>query len=170
MLVTGGTGELGRAVAERLVREHGVRHLVLTSRRGPDAPGAADLAAELRAAGAEEVRIVACDMSDRDQVAGVLADHAADRPWTAVLHLAGVIDDAMVRGQDDTRLATVFGPKADGATHLHELTAELDLAAFVLFSSAAGTLGSPGQSNYGAANAFLDSLAAYRQPSGACPR
>ncbi|WUL37742.1 amino acid adenylation domain-containing protein (plasmid) [Streptomyces canus] len=166
VLVTGGTGELGRAVAERLVREHGVRHLVLTSRRGPDAPGAADLAAELRAAGAEEVRIVACDMSDRDQVAGVLADHAADRPWTAVLHLAGVIDDAMVRGQDDTRLATVFGPKADGATHLHELTAELDLAAFVLFSSAAGTLGSPGQSNYGAANAFLDSLAAYRRRRG----
>ncbi|QNP67904.1 amino acid adenylation domain-containing protein (plasmid) [Streptomyces genisteinicus] len=166
VLITGGTGELGRAVAERLVREHGVRHLVLTGRRGPEAPGADAVAAALEAAGAAEVRIVACDVAVREQVAAVLADVPAGRPWTAVLHLAGVIDDGLVAGQSAERLATVFAPKVEGAVHLHELTADLDLAAFVLFSSAAGTLGSPGQSNYGAANAVLDALAAYRRHRG----
>ncbi|WP_344646365.1 non-ribosomal peptide synthetase/type I polyketide synthase [Streptomyces durmitorensis] len=165
-LITGGTGALGRAVAEHLIHHHGIRHLVLTSRRGPDAPGADTLITHLQAAGATTVRIVACDMAARDQVKALLDDVPGDRPWTAVLHLAGVIDDGLVAGQSAERLTTVFGPKADGAMHLHELTAGLDLAAFVLFSSAAGTLGSPGQSNYGAANAVLDALAAHRSHRG----
>ncbi|MFE6097910.1 amino acid adenylation domain-containing protein, partial [Streptomyces massasporeus] len=165
-LITGGTGALGQALAEHLIRVHGIRHLVLTSRRGPDTPGADTLTAHLRAAGAATVRIVACDVSRREEVQALLDDVPGDHPWTAVLHLAGVIDDGLVAGQSAERLAGVFGPKVDGAVHLHELTARLDLAAFVLFSSAAGTLGSPGQSNYGAANAVLDALAAYRRHRG----
>ncbi|MFE6849068.1 SDR family NAD(P)-dependent oxidoreductase, partial [Streptomyces sp. NPDC057686] len=164
VLVTGGTGELGRAVARHLVSVHGVRHLVLTSRRGMDAPGAVELVSELEAAGAESVRIVAADVSDRAQVTGLLAD--ADRPWTAVFHLAAVLDDGLLVSQDAERLARVWQPKAEAALHLHELTQGLDLAAFVLFSSAAGVLGGAGQSNYAAANTFLDALAAHRRSLG----
>ncbi|MET9819721.1 amino acid adenylation domain-containing protein [Streptomyces sp. NPDC006355] len=162
--MTGGTGELGRAVAEHLVREHGARHLVLTSRRGPDAAGVPGLVEELRALGAASVDVRACDIADRDAATRLIT--SLDRPLTAVAHLAGVLDDGLVLGQSAERLATVFGPKAVGAAHLHELTRDLDLAAFVLFSSAAGTLGSPGQSNYGAANAYLDGLAAHRRTRG----
>ncbi|MFE3553307.1 type I polyketide synthase [Streptomyces sp. NPDC059193] len=164
VLVTGGTGELGRAVSRHLVSVHGVRHLVLTSRRGPEAPGAADLVAELEAAGAETVRIVAADVADRAQVTSLLAD--TDRPWTGVFHLAAVLDDGLLVSQDAERLARVWQPKAEAALHLHELTQGLDLAAFVLFSSAAGVLGGAGQSNYAAANTFLDALAAHRRADG----
>ncbi|WP_374199237.1 type I polyketide synthase [Streptomyces sp. ISL-44] len=164
VLVTGGTGELGRAVARHLVSVHGVRHLVLTSRRGMEAPGAMELVAELESAGAESVRIVAADVSDRAQVTGLLAD--TDRPWTAVFHLAAVLDDGLLVSQDAERLARVWQPKAEAALHLHELTQGLDLAAFVLFSSAAGVLGGAGQSNYAAANTFLDALAAQRRADG----
>ncbi|MEU9144368.1 type I polyketide synthase [Streptomyces sp. NPDC048349] len=164
VLVTGGTGELGRTLARHLVTVHGVRHLVLTSRRGMEAPGAPELVADLEAAGAQSVRIVAADVSDRAQVAGLLAD--ADRPWTAVFHLAAVLDDGLLESQDAERLARVWQPKAQAALHLHELTRDLGLAAFVLFSSAAGVLGGAGQSNYAAANTFLDALAAHRRANG----
>jgi polyketide synthase 12 len=166
VLLTGGTGELGRLVARRLVEEHGVRHLVLTSRRGPRAPGADEVVAELLEAGAADVRVLACDVSNREDVARVVGEAGAQHPLTGVFHLAAVLDDGIVRNQDADRFARVLAPKVSGATHLHELTAGLDLAAFVLFSSAAGTLGAPGQSNYAAANVFLDTLAAHRRKLG----
>ncbi|MFJ9693752.1 SDR family NAD(P)-dependent oxidoreductase [Kitasatospora sp. NPDC101183] len=162
VLVTGGTGELGRLVARRLVTGHGVRHLLLTSRRGPAAENTPALVDELRAAGAESVRVLACDVADRAQVQAALAAVDAAHPLTGVVHLAAVIDDGVVVNQTAERFGRVLAPKVDGARHLHELTGGLDLAAFVLFSSVAGTLGSPGQSNYAAANAHLDALAAHR--------
>ncbi|MFJ9034907.1 type I polyketide synthase, partial [Streptomyces sp. NPDC102274] len=165
VLITGGTGELGRAVAGHLVASYGVRHLVLTSRRGLEAPGAHELVAELTAAGAASVRVVACDVSDRTQVGELLADDGG-HPWTGIFHLAAVLDDGLLASQTAERLAVVWAPKAHGATHLHELSRHLDLAAFVLFSSAAGVLGAAGQGGYAAANAHLDALAARRRSLG----
>jgi NADP-dependent 3-hydroxy acid dehydrogenase YdfG len=165
-LITGGTGELGRLMATHLVAGHGIRHLVLVSRRGPDAPGAADLVAELKAAGARSVRVLAADVTDRAQVASVLSAVDPRHPLTAVLHLAGVIDPRLVSGQDAARFTRVLAPKIDGAWHLHELTRDRPLAAFVLFSSVASVFGSAGQSNYAAANAFLDALAEHRRATG----
>ncbi|MET9888522.1 SDR family NAD(P)-dependent oxidoreductase, partial [Streptomyces sp. NPDC006430] len=166
VLITGGVGELGREVARHLVRRHGVRHLVLTSRRGADAPGATELVRQLKEEGAECVRVEACDVGRRDDVAKVLGRAEEGRPWTAVLHLAGVLDDGVLLGQAPERLARVMAPKMTGAVHLDELTAGLDLAAFVLFSSAAGTVGTAGQSIYGAANACLDAYAVRRRSEG----
>ncbi|HEY5195315.1 MAG TPA: SDR family NAD(P)-dependent oxidoreductase, partial [Solirubrobacteraceae bacterium] len=164
-LVTGGTGELGALVARHLVTEHGMRSIVLVSRRGRQAPGADALEAELVALGAQ-VTIATCDVSDRDQLAEVLDAVPADRPLSVVVHAAGVLDDGVLGGLTDERLDRVLAPKIDAAWHLHELTEHMDLQAFVLFSSAAGTLGTPGQANYAAANVFLDTLAAYRQTRG----
>ncbi|MFD9090634.1 type I polyketide synthase, partial [Streptomyces prasinus] len=165
-LITGGTGALGRTLAEHLVRTHGIRHLVLTSRRGPDTPGADTLITHLEAAGATTVRIVACDVSRRDDVAAAVSAVPADHPLTAVVHLAAVLDDGITRNQNADRMAAVLAPKIDGALLLHELTAGQDLAVFALFSSVAGTFGSPGQVNYAAANAFLDAFAAHRRTRG----
>ncbi|WFE67627.1 type I polyketide synthase [Micromonospora sp. WMMD714] len=161
VLVTGGTGSLGALVARHLVARHDVRRLVLVSRRGPAADGAGELVAELTGQGAQ-VAVVAGDVSDRDQVAALLAAH---RP-TAVVHTAGVLDDGVLQALTAERLATVFAPKVDAVRHLDELTRDLDLDAFVVFSSASGVFGSAGQGNYAAANAFLDAAVARRRAAG----
>ncbi|MET9826557.1 type I polyketide synthase [Streptomyces sp. NPDC006349] len=165
VLVTGGTGGVGAHLARHLVTRHGIRHLLLTSRRGPEAPGVAPLVAELEAAGAA-VTVEACDMADRDAVARLLDAIPGDRPLTGIVHAAGVIDDGLVRDLTPERLATVLRPKADAAWHLHQLTADLDLTAFVLFSSTAALVDGPAQGNYAAANLFLDALAAHRHRHG----
>nr|AFG19419.1 MycD1 [Streptomyces flaveolus] len=165
VLITGGTGSLGALLARHLVTEHGVRNLLLTSRRGPDAPGARELAADLTALGAT-VNVAACDAADRDALARLLGSVPATAPLTAVVHTAGVVDDGVLGALTSERMATVLRPKADAALNLHELTCHLDLAAWVLFSSAAGVLGNPGQANYAAANSFLDGLARVRRTEG----
>ncbi|PJI99794.1 acyl transferase domain-containing protein [Streptomyces sp. 2333.5] len=165
VLVTGGTGGLGSLLARHLVVEHGVRHLLLTSRRGPQAPGAAALAAELTELGAQ-VTVTACDMADSAAVEELLGSLPAGHPLTAVIHTAGVLDDGLVEDLTPERLNTVLRPKADAAVVLDRLTRHLDLAAFVLYSSVGGTLGGPGQGNYAAANAFLDALAHRRRAEG----
>ncbi len=165
VLVTGGTGVLGGVLARHLVAEHGVRSVVLASRRGPEAPGAAGLQSELEGLGAQ-VSVVACDVSDREQVQGLLREVPGEFPLGAVVHAAGALDDGVIASLSPERLDRVLAAKADAAWYLHELTSHMDLDAFVLFSSAAGTMGSPGQGNYAAANAFLDALAAYRCARG----
>ncbi|CAM5640356.1 polyketide synthase [Streptomyces canarius] len=165
VLITGGTGTLGALTARHLVTRHGVRHLVLAGRRGPAAEGAGELAAELTALGAD-VTVVAVDVADRAQLAALIDAVPAEHPLTAVVHSAGVLDDGVLTALTPSRLDAVFRPKLDAALHLDELTRDLDLAAFVLFSSAAGVLGNPGQGNYAAANAALDALAARRHDLG----
>ncbi|MEU6393708.1 type I polyketide synthase [Streptomyces sp. NPDC046939] len=165
VLVTGATGTLGRAVARHLVTRHGVRSLLLAGRRGPAADGADALVTELTGLGAR-VHLAACDAAERADLARLLTHVPADLPLTGVVHAAGVTDDAVLTALDGERFDTVLRPKADGAWHLHDLTATHPLAAFVLFSSAAGTFGAPGQANYAAANGFLDGLAALRHRAG----
>ncbi|MFF4661323.1 SDR family NAD(P)-dependent oxidoreductase [Streptomyces sp. NPDC001381] len=164
VLVTGGTGGVGAHVARWLAR-NGAGHLLLAGRRGPDTPGAAELEAELTGLGAR-VSLVACDAADRDQLAALLAAVPEDQPLTAVVHAAGVLDDGVLDGLTPERAETVLRPKVAAALHLHELTRDLELDAFVLFSSLAGTLGGPGQGSYAAANAFLDALARQRHADG----
>ncbi|OBG28373.1 type I polyketide synthase [Mycobacterium sp. 852002-51057_SCH5723018] len=161
VLITGGTGMLGAIFAEHLVTRYGVKHLLLVSRSGPNAPGATELEEQLAGLGAH-VAITACDTSNPAELAAALDSVAAGHPLTAVIHAAGVLDDAVVTELSPEQLDAVLAAKADPAWHLHHLTADRDLAAFVLFSSAAGILGGPGQANYAAANAFLDALARHR--------
>ncbi|MEW1640333.1 type I polyketide synthase, partial [Streptomyces sp. NPDC093801] len=165
VLITGGTGALGRLVAAHFITAHGVRNVLLTSRRGPEAEGAAALQEELAALGAT-VTVAACDAADRDALAALLAAVPADRPLTAVVHAAAVVAGGLVDSLDPEDLDLVLRPKVDAALNLHELTRGLDLSAFVLFSSLAGTLGGAGQGAYAAGNAFLDALAHQRRAQG----
>ncbi|MEV3915175.1 SDR family NAD(P)-dependent oxidoreductase [Streptomyces canus] len=165
VLITGGTGVLGGLLARHLVRAHGVRHLLLAGRRGADAPGVRQLTAELAEQGAH-VTVAACDFADREATARLLAAVPDTHPLTAVVHAAGLADDGVIGSLTPERTAAVLRPKVDAAWHLHDLTRDQELSAFVLFSSAAATLGGAGQGNYAAANAFLDALARHRHARG----
>ncbi|MEV0355477.1 SDR family NAD(P)-dependent oxidoreductase [Nocardia sp. NPDC050697] len=159
VLITGGTGALGAHVARRL-HANGCTNLLLLSRRGPDALGAAELAAELGAT------VVACDIGDRGALAAVIAAIPPDRALTDVVHTAAVLDDALITGLDRERIDRVHRVKVTGALNLHELTRELPLHSFVLFSSITGTVPGPGQGNYAPGNAVLDALAEHRHALG----
>jgi len=165
VLITGGTGTLGSLTARHLVEEHGARRLLLISRSGPAAAGAKELEEELEDLGAS-VDIVACDASDRKALEELLASIPEEHPLGAVIHTAGALADATIETMAAEQFEPVFASKADAAWYLHELTAELDLSAFVLFSSAAGIVGGAGQGNYAAANTFLDALALHRDAHG----
>ncbi|MFJ5225022.1 SDR family NAD(P)-dependent oxidoreductase [Streptomyces sp. NPDC088400] len=165
VLITGGTGTLGRLLARHLVAHHGVRDLVLAGRRGATAEGAGELAEVLTGQGAR-VSFVACDLTDRTAVAGLLRDIPEAHPLTAIVHAAGVLADGTVETLTPDAVDRVFAPKATAAWHLHELTAGMRLSAFVSFSSVVATLGSAGQANYAAANSFLDALAHHRRAAG----
>uniref|UniRef100_UPI001EE1CC33 type I polyketide synthase n=1 Tax=Salinispora pacifica TaxID=351187 RepID=UPI001EE1CC33 len=165
VLITGGLGGLGSLIARHLVARHGVRRLLLTSRSGASAPGAAELVADLTAAGAE-VTVAACDVADRDALVALLAELPTDHPLTAVVHAAGTAENALVDALTPEQLHRVLRPKVDAAWHLHDLTRDLDLAAFVLVSSSAGWVAGAGQGNYAAANLFLDALAQHRRADG----
>lgn len=164
-LITGGTGTLGSLLARHLVSEHGVRSLLLASRRGPDADGATELAGELESLGAQ-VSIVSCDVRDREAVRELLEHVPKEFPLGAVVHTAADLDSGMIESLTPESFDKVLAPKVDAAWHLHELTRDLDLSAFVLYSSAAGVIGNLGAANYGAANTFLDALAAHRRAQG----
>nr|BAQ21946.1 putative type I polyketide synthase [Streptomyces versipellis] len=165
ILITGGTGTLGAAAARHLVSEHGARHLLLASRSGPNAPGALELEAELTAHGAH-ITLTTCDTGNPTALQELLDAIPHDHPLTAVIHTAGTLHDATLHNLTPDHIDTVLHPKADTAWHLHHLTKNLDLAAFVLYSSAAGTLGNPGQAAYATANTFLDALATHRHTHG----
>jgi acyl transferase domain-containing protein/NADPH:quinone reductase-like Zn-dependent oxidoreductase/NAD(P)-dependent dehydrogenase (short-subunit alcohol dehydrogenase family)/SAM-dependent methyltransferase len=164
-LITGGLGGVGLAMAEHLV-DTGVQHLVLVGRSGVSDEQTAAKVADLRLRGAH-VDVDAADISSRAAVAALL-DRIERKlpPLRGVLHCAMVLDDALIADLDQTRVTKVLAPKAFGAWHLHELTAHLQLEAFVLFSSATSMVGNRGQANYAIANAFLDHLAQARAARG----
>uniref|UniRef100_UPI000ADC2A73 SDR family NAD(P)-dependent oxidoreductase n=1 Tax=Streptomyces graminilatus TaxID=1464070 RepID=UPI000ADC2A73 len=166
VLITGGLGALGRNTARRLVTAHGVRHLLLTGRKGRASEGVADLETELSRLGAE-VTVAACDVSDREALAALIASVPPEHPLTGVIHAAGVLADGVVTALTPENFDVVMAPKIDASWYLHELTRDLDLSLFVLYSSVVGTLGGAGQANYAAANVFLDALAHHRRACGA---
>ncbi|MGV0554705.1 beta-ketoacyl reductase, partial [Mycobacterium kansasii] len=163
--ITGGTGMAGSALARHLVDRYGVAHVVLVSRAGAEAPGVAELVDGLKRAGAD-VSVEACDVADPDAVGAMLSRIPAHYPLRGVVHAAGILDDGLISSLTPDRVDAVLRAKVDGAWNLHQLTRDLDLSAFVVFSSMAGIVGTPGQANYAAANSFLDGLAAYRRAHG----
>jgi polyene macrolide polyketide synthase len=165
VLITGGTGGLGALVARHLATEHRAERLLLVSRRGLEAEGAGELRDALRELGCE-AQVAACDVADRDQLRKLIDSIPDEHPLTMVVHAAGVLDDGLIESLDGERLSRVLAPKVDAAVNLHELTEQMGLREFVLFSSIAASMGSPGQGNYAAANAFLDALAAHRRAKG----
>jgi NAD(P)-dependent dehydrogenase (short-subunit alcohol dehydrogenase family) len=165
VLVTGATGAVGKVVVRHLVATHRVMHLLLVTRRGLSAPGAAEFESELTALGAT-VRTEACDIANRDALGGILASIPPEYPLTAVIHAAGVVDDGTTAALTADAVEAVLRPKVDGGWNLHELTKHAQLRAFVLFSSVAAIVGNAGQGNYAAANAFLDALAHHRRARG----
>jgi acyl transferase domain-containing protein/acyl carrier protein len=165
VLITGGITGIGALVARHLVSEHAARHLLLTSRRGRDADGAAELEAELTELGVE-VTVAACDVTDREQIESLIDSIPEEHPLGAVIHSAAVLDNGVLESLDPERLERVMRPKVDGAWHLHELTKGLGLSQFLTFSSMSGVIGSSAQANYAAANVFLDALAAHRHAEG----
>src|SRR5262249_6076525 len=162
VLITGGTGHLGGLLAPPPAGTHGVRRLVLASRRGLDAPGAEQLRDELTAAGAD-VTVAACDATDRAALAELL--NGIDS-LTGVVHTAGVLDDGVIASLSVDQLDRGLAPNGHAALNLHELTRDRALAMFTLYSSPSGVLGGVGQGNYAAANAFLDALAQHRRAEG----
>jgi 4-hydroxyphenylalkanoate synthase len=166
VLITGGTGMAGGELARHVVSAYGVRHVVLVSRRGSRSKSTAELTLDLARAGAQ-VQVLACDVADRRSVVEMLAQlQRRCPPLRGVIHAAGVLDDAVITSLTPDRVDTVLRAKVDAAWNLHELTRDLGLSMFVLCSSIAGTVGAAGQSNYAAANAFLDGLAAHRHAAG----
>ncbi|MFE5549746.1 SDR family NAD(P)-dependent oxidoreductase [Streptomyces sp. NPDC056534] len=166
VLITGGTGTLGSLLAKHLTTSRGMRHLVLTSRHATSAPHARELVAELEKAGAR-VTLADCDVTDREQLAVLIGGIPTEYPLTAVVHAAGTTDDALLEHQSASGLESVWASKAAAAYSLHELTQQMtSVKAFIMFSSLTSTLGTAGQANYSAANAFLDSLAWHRQSLG----
>ncbi|GDY59161.1 hypothetical protein SVIO_097840 [Streptomyces violaceusniger] len=163
-LITGGTGGLGAQVARWLARR-GAPRLHLVSRSGPDAPGASELGDELTALGTDAT-ITACDVSDREALRRLIDTVPDEHPLTAVIHTAGRMELGQIGELDPGRLQSVLRSKALAATHLHDLTQDLDLTAFVLFSSNAATWGSGQQAAYAAANTYLDALAEHRRARG----
>ncbi|MFC4035122.1 SDR family NAD(P)-dependent oxidoreductase, partial [Streptomyces polygonati] len=163
-LVTGGTGALSAHVA-RWLAGAGTEHLLLVSRRGERAPGAAELRAELTALGAR-VTIAACDAADPEALGALLAALPPDRPLTTVVHAAGGLDDALVDSLTPDKLETALHAKAAVAANLDRLTRSHPVSEFILFSSVAATWGLPGQAGYAPGNAFLDALAERRRAAG----
>lgn len=164
VIVTGGLGALGLQVARRLWERHRVEHLILVGRRAPSADTFAEIE-RMRTEGAS-VTIANVDVSDLHAVRSLIASISDDRPLRGIIHAAGVLDDGSITKQTPERLAGVFGPKVRGAWNLHEATRDFPPDFFVMFSSAAGILGNPGQSSYAAANTFIDALAARIRASG----
>ena len=165
VLIVGGTGVLGGLIAEHLVRSAQASRVLLASRKGPDAAGAKELTSRLTDLGAA-VEIAVLDVTDRAEVTALIGSIDPAHPLTAVIHAAGLLDDAVITSLTPEKLARVWAVKAVGAANLHAATAHLPLAMFMLFSSAAGILGSPGQGNYAAANSFCDALAVRRRAEG----
>lgn len=164
VLITGGTGGLGALLSRHIIHKHGTKHLLLVSRSGRDAPGADQLYNDLRTAGAV-VRIEKCDCGDRLQLMELMASVQDLPPITAIIHAAGVVDDAILSSQTPKRLSNVLRPKVDAAWNLHVI-APVTVRSFVLFSSYVGIIGNEGQTGYTAGNAFLDALSRLRLSQG----